>query len=137
MIDILKPSHKLEEYLECVEDLMGGVEKVSLETVGSRMVFMKDHYQVYVMIEDDRIVATAALMLEYKLRYEKPKAYIEDVAVHKGYRGRGYGKKMVEHCIDVAKGRECYKIVLSCKDHLVDFYGGLGFEKDQNFMVRK
>ena len=137
MIDILKPSHKIEQYLECVEDLMGGAKKASLSTTGSRMIFMKDHYEVYVMIEDDRIVATAALMLEYKLRYEQAKAHIEDVAVHKDYRGRGYGKKMVEHCIDVAKKKECYKIVLSCKDHLVDFYGGLGFEKDQNLMVRK
>lgn len=137
MIDILKLSHKIEQYLECVEDLMGGAKKASLSTAGSRMIFMKDHYEVYVMIEDDRIVATAALMLEYKLRYEKPKAHIEDVAVHKDYRGRGYGKKMVEHCIDVAKKKECYKIVLSCKDHLVDFYSGLGFEKDQNLMVRK
>ena len=137
MIDIFKPSYKLEEYLECVEDLMGDAKKASLSITGSRMIFMKDHYKVYVMIEDDRIVATATLMLEHKLRYEKPKAHIEDVAVHKDYRGRGYGKKMVEHCIDVAKKKECYKIVLSCKDHLIDFYGGLGFEKDQNLMVRK
>ena len=138
MIETIKPSHNINEYYECIEDLMSeGVGRATPAESGSKVIFMPQNYEVYVMVLDDKIVATASIMYENKLRYNKPKAFIEDVGVNKLYRGRGYGKEMVEHCIDVAKSRECYKIVLSCKDNLVDFYEGLGFEKDQNFMVMK
>jgi len=138
MIEHIKPSHNINEYCECVEDLMSeGVARVTAKEFGSKVIFMPQNYEVYVMVLDGKIVATASIMYESKLRYGQPKAFIEDVGVNKLYRGRGYGKEMVEHCVSVAKNKECYKIVLSCKDSLVDFYEGLGFEKDQNFMVRK
>ena len=76
-------------------------------------------------------------MYEHKIRYYKPKAYIEDVAVSRDYRGLGLGKEIVEYCVGVAKKRKCYKMVLSCKDDLVDFYKSLGFDKELNFMVMK
>lgn len=138
MIETIKPSHNIEDYFECVEDLMNDGEKSSPKEFWENVVFMRSkNYEVYVYLIDGKIVATTAILYEYKLRYKQPKAYIEDVAVHKQYRGRGLGKKMVEHCVKVAKEKNCYKIVLSCNDDLVDFYQGLGFEKDINFMVMK
>lgn len=138
MIDTIKPSHNIEDYFECVEELMNAGDKSSMKELGDKLLTLhKDRYEVYVYLIDNKIVATTAILYEYKLRYKQPKAYIEDVAVHKQYRGRGLGKKMVEHCVKVAKEKNCYKIVLSCNDDLVDFYRGLGFEKDINFMVMK
>lgn len=138
MIETIKPSHNIYEYYECIEDLMSkGVQKSTPTQFGSKVTFMPQNYEVYVMVLDGKIVATASIMYESKLRYSKPKAFIEDVGVNKLHRGKGYGKEMVKHCIGVAKSRDCYKIVLSCKDSLVDFYEGLGFEKDQNLMVMK
>jgi glucosamine-phosphate N-acetyltransferase len=138
MIETIKPNHNIEDYFECVEDLMNIGEKSSPQEFGDKLLSLQSNrYEVYVYLIDGKIVATAAILYEYKLRYKKPKAYIEDVAVHKQYRGRGLGKKMVEHCVKVAKEKNCYKIVLSCNDDLVDFYQGLSFEKDINFMVMK
>ena len=109
----------------------------TLENMRNKIAFANENYQTYVYIDKEKIVATTSIMYEHKIRYHKPKAYIEDVAVCNEYRGRGIGKEMVEYCVGVAKKKNCYKIVLSCKDDLVDFYKSLGFHKEQNFMVIK
>lgn len=137
MIERIKPSHNIKEYFECIKDLTDIRLLCKDSDAYQKIVWMNPNYEVYVCIVDEKIVATASIIYEYKLRYSKPKAYIEDVAVHEDYRGRGLGKQMIEHCVGVAKNRDCYKIVLSCKDNLVSFYENLGFEKDQNFMVKK
>jgi GNAT superfamily N-acetyltransferase len=138
VIETIKPNHNIDEYYKCIEDLMSeGVQKATIREFGSKVAFMPQNYEVYVMVLDGKIVATASIMYEFKLRYSKPKAYIEDVAVNRAHRGKGFGKQMIEHCVGVAKSKNCYKIVLSCKDDLVGFYENLGFEKDQNFMVKK
>ena len=102
MIEKIKPSHNIEDYFECVEDLMNIGEKSSPKDYGDKLVSLQSNrYEVYVYLIDEKIVATTAILYEHKLRYKQPKAYIEDVAVHKQYRGRGLGKKMVEHCVKV------------------------------------
>jgi len=136
VIETIKPTHNIAEYYDCIEELMSdGVQRARPKEFEYKIVFMPSNYEVYVMILDGKIIATASIMYENKLRYSKPKAFIEDVGVNKLYRKRGYGKKMVEHCIAVAKNKGCYKIALSCKDSLVDFYKDLGFKKYQNLMV--
>ena len=97
---------------------------------------MGDNYITYVYILDNNIVATCALLYEYKLRYVQPKAYIEDVAVHPDHRGAGYGKEIVEYCYSEAKNRGAYKVVLTCSDELITYYESMGFQKDVNFMVK-
>lgn len=136
MIEKINFSHNRLEYLECLEDLLGSSEVTPVDIFYKRIKEDRN-YEVYVYTMDERIVATAAVVYEYKLKYIRPKASIEDVAVHKDYRGMGLGKKIVKYCIDVAEKKNCYKIALSCSDNLVDFYTGLGFTKQDNFMVRK
>ena len=140
MIEKLGLKHVREEYLECLEDLIdhstNGSQITPVDIFYNR-VKQNNNYEVYVYIMDDRIVATAAIVYEYKLKYIKPKAHIEDVAVHKDYRGQGLGKEIVKHCIKVAQKNNCYKIVLTCEDSLVSFYEQLDFKKSDNFMIGK
>jgi GNAT superfamily N-acetyltransferase len=136
MIEIIADRHNLEDYFECVESLMNDGTKSDYKTALSKVLFRSNNYLVYVYIRYGRIIATGSIMFEHKIRYDEPKGYIEDIAVHPKYRGKGYGKKMVEHLISCCKKRNCYKIVLTCTDDLIDYYKSLGFNKDVNFMVQ-
>tara|TARA_Y100000004_G_scaffold138261_1_gene156779 strand:+ start:501 stop:935 length:435 start_codon:yes stop_codon:yes gene_type:complete len=130
----ISASDNIEEYLNCVQDLMrSGTENVS--NIKLKLKRQKDDYETYVYLLDGKIVGTTSMLFEYKLRYSKPKAYIEDVAVDRDYRGMGIAKKLINFCFGVAKQRQCYKIVLSCDDSLISFYERLGFTKKENFMA--
>ena len=140
MIEKLGLKHVREEYLECLEDLIdhstNGSQVTPVDIFFNRIKENKN-YEAYVYIMDNRIVATAAILYEYKLKYIKPKAHIEDVAVHKDYRARVLGIEIVKHCTNVAQKNNCYKVVLTCEDSLVSFYEQLDFKKSDNFMIGK
>ena len=87
--------------------------------------------------DDNKIVATATVIMEKKLRYSQLCCHIEDVGVHPDFRNKGYGKEIVEYCIKVAKANNCYKIKLNCADSLIQFYEKLGFELNGNHMYIK
>ena len=138
MIEHIKPSHSMADYMACVEDLMNpDTPQSSIKDFYHHILFTnKDYKQTYVYTIDNKILGTYTILFERKLRYMHPKAYIEDVAVHPDHRGTGIGKELIKHAIGVAEDRKCYKIALSCTDNLQTFYEELGFKKDVNFMVK-
>ena len=129
-------SDNAEEYLNCVQDLMRS-DTESVPNIKLKLKKQKDDYETYIYLLDGKIVGTTSILFEYKLRYSKPKAYIEDVAVDSNYRGVGIAKKLINFCLGVARQKQCYKIVLSCDDPLVSFYKQLGFSKKENFMINR
>lgn len=44
------------------------------------------------------------------------------------YRGHGYARALLEAFINFGRQEKKSAILLTCKEHLLDFYGGLGFE---------
>ena len=136
MIEPIKPSHSMAEYMACVGDLMNpNTPQSSIKDFYNKIIFgNRKHQQTYVYTINNEILGTYTILYEYKLRYNHAKAYIEDVAVHPNHRGQGIGKELIKHAIDVARTKNCYKIVLTCSDNLVTFYSELGFQKDVNFM---
>lgn len=52
---------------------------------------------------------------------------IFSLAVHPDHRGNGIAKQLVDKIITVSNKKEKGSILLLCKDHLIDFYKGLGF----------
>jgi N-acetylglutamate synthase-like GNAT family acetyltransferase len=120
------------DYLACVEELNYRQEILCSEgevktLLGSRT----SNITTFVGIENEKIVATATVILEQKLRYKNCCCHIEDVGVHAEYRHKGYGKQIVQHCINFAKENKCYKIKLNCAKAVAPFYQKMGFEGDQ------
>lgn len=140
MIEQINLKHNREEYLDCLNDLIdhstSGSQVTPVDIFYNRVAQQNQNYEVYVYIIDKKIVATAAIVYEYKLKYIQPKAHIEDVAVHKDYRGKGLGKEIVKACVNIAQKKNCYRIILTCEDSLIEFYEKLGFVKQDNFMIR-
>jgi dTDP-4-amino-4,6-dideoxygalactose transaminase/predicted GNAT family N-acyltransferase len=83
---------------------------------------------IYVLKIHDKIVSTAKLLIEEKL-YE-PMGHIEDVVTDSEFRGKGYGKMLIEILKNLAFEKfKCYKIVLNCKTELEPFYSSCKMEK--------
>eukprot|EP00898_Chlorokybus_atmophyticus_P007887 jgi/Chlat1/809/Chrsp104S01267 len=86
-----------------------------------------------IVIEDtssQRIVATATLLLEYKfIRSMGTAGHIEDVVVDYSVRGKNFGRRLVEELTQLAKQHGCYKVILDCSDHNIEFYTKCGFQQ--------
>ena len=118
----------LQEYLECVKDLNSkGVNKSNLKKAEYILDNRCENVVTLIGLVDDRLVATCTLVLEDKIRYTERSCHIEDVAVMRDCRGKGYGKEILKYAIGYANSEGCYKIMLTCKDDLVKYYGDVGF----------
>ncbi|QSL66576.1 hypothetical protein MERGE_000958 [Pneumocystis wakefieldiae] len=74
------------------------------------------------------IIACGTVFIEYKfLKSASKAAHIEDVVVAKSYRGKNLGKLLIEMLSRIARSKKCYKIVLDCKEHNVEFYKKCNF----------
>lgn len=107
----------------------------------SRMKACKGTYYV-VVVEDTnvgQIIGTSTLVVEQKFIHNCAlKGYIEDVVVSEDYRGKQLGKLLVETLRLLAQHLGVYKLVLNCKDRMIEFYESCGYccEKgNSNLMV--
>lgn len=131
-IRLLGPEDNIEDYLECVKSLNGfDMELCGVEQVRGLLRIRPLNLLTFVgVLDDGKIVSTATVIMEKKLRYHRLCCHIEDVGVHPSYRKCGYGKKMVEYCISMAQKNNCYKVKLNCSKDLISFYEKMGFETD-------
>ncbi len=98
---------------------------------------MNQHKKVVIAIDNDHIIGTASLLIEYKLIHGFSKiGHIEDVVVRKGYRNIGIGKSLVAHLVQLAQDNQCYKVILNCSQKNVGFYEKYGFKQKEITMRR-
>ncbi len=60
--------------------------------------------------------------------------HIEDLVVHKDHRGQQIGSELVDHVVNYAKEKGCYKTILNCNDQVEPFYQKLGFQSKNKEM---
>jgi len=81
-----------------------------------------------------QIIGTGTIIVEPKLIHGgKSVGHIEDIVVHKDYRKKGIATNIVNKLVYLY---HCYKVILDCKDELVDFYKFAGFKKYGNQMAK-
>tara|TARA_R100001163_G_scaffold64213_2_gene57929 strand:- start:3289 stop:3732 length:444 start_codon:yes stop_codon:yes gene_type:complete len=77
----------------------------------------------------NELIGSAKLIVDLKLNKRLSAiGHIEDVVIHKDYRGQGLGKKIIERLIEIAKSKNCYKIILQCSDKNTEFYEKCSFK---------
>jgi GNAT superfamily N-acetyltransferase len=90
-------------------------------------------YRIYVAESGSRIVGTFALLIMQNLgHWGTPSAVIEDVAVDPAWQGRGIGRAMMRHALEICGEKGCYKAALSSnlkRERAHAFYKSLGFER--------
>lgn len=93
------------------------------------------NYYLLVGILDGKIVSSVTLVLIENLTHNlRPYSVMENVVTHREYRNKGYASKLIEYASDLARNRECYKIMLmtgSKKESTLNFYKENGFSVDE------
>ena len=76
------------------------------------------------------IIGSGTLIVEPKLiRGGKPVGHIEDIVVHPQHRGKGIATQILTQLTQYAETKECYKVILDCKEEVAKVYEKAGFEK--------
>lgn len=101
----------------------------------------QDRFRYVFVVEDElvgKIVASVTLLIEPKFIHGcSAVGHIEDLVVHKEYRGLGLAKGLVQRCVRVCEKENCYKVILNCDKANCSFYQKLGFvEKDLQMCLR-
>ena len=93
---------------------------------------------IFVALKDNNeIIGTATILIKNKFIHRGSKAaHIEDVVTKKEYEGKGIGNELVKRCIELAKEKRCYKLILNCDKKNISFYEELGFKK-HGYEMRK
>ncbi|GMQ75948.1 MAG: GNAT family N-acetyltransferase [Gammaproteobacteria bacterium] len=81
----------------------------------------RDHECVHVLarVGEGEIVGTARML---------PDGHVGRIAVHKDWRGRGVGTRLVEYLTEVARERGLADVHLNSQVQAAEFYLRLGFE---------
>jgi glucosamine-phosphate N-acetyltransferase len=84
----------------------------------------------YNNIDDNiNIIGSGTIIYEPKIIHGgKSVGHIEDIIVDKNYRNQGIAKNILNKLLELSKNT-CYKVILDCKEELLDFYSKTGFKK--------
>ncbi len=84
---------------------------------------------VFLAYENETPIGFALYFYNFSTFVGKPGVYLEDLYVREPFRGRGYGKALLEKLIQKAKEKDCGRIewsVLNWNKPAIDFYKKMG-----------
>ena len=96
--------------------------------------------RLFVLRDQDRVAGMANLLITVSTAEGCRAAVLEDVIIGNEYRGKGLGRRLVEHVLAWAKADGMTRItLLADRDNktALDFYRKLGFEHSQMVVLRR
>lgn len=96
--------------------------------------------RLFVLRVDGQVAGMANALITVSTALGTPVVLLEDVIVDKTYRGRGFGRRLVEQVCDWAKAQGMGRVTLLADEHnapALAFYAKLGFEKSAMVVRRK
>ena len=91
-----------------------------------------DSCDVLVARENGNTVATVTIYYIEVAARARPYAFLEGLVVDKNARGKGIGTALFEKCIELARQKNCYKMIFTSGADRTDahnFFEKLGFKK--------
>lgn len=104
--------------------------KISNEQIINFIELLPKNNKIYCMKVNNNIVGFGTIIIEQKITHNLGfVGHIEDIIISKEYTGKGYGKKLINFLVNIAKKYECYKVILNCSEDNILFYEKCGFNK--------
>jgi ribosomal protein S18 acetylase RimI-like enzyme len=96
--------------------------------------YIKDPDKVILVaqLDDVKIVGMISMMYLQRLNQTTLEMYVPELVVLKQHQNHGIGKKLINHCIAIAKEKNCHRIRLesgSQRKNTHEFYKSLDFEQ--------
>ena len=111
------------------------ITKITEESLNR--VLNNDNY-IFVVEEDDKIVGSIILHLQYKFIHDGGiVGYIDELIMRKKYRNKLMGLKLFKQVIEKAEELGCYKIIGYCYDNTVSLAKRAGFELFNQHLMGK
>lgn len=109
-------------------------EKMANEVVATKdllydWLFVKKTAKVIFALDNDNEVGFALFFHNFSTFLGKAGVYLEDLFVLPEYRGKGYGKGLIQQLAKIAVDNDCGRLEWCCLDwnkHSIDFYKSLG-----------
>ncbi len=114
-----------KEIEKLFEQLVGGKVKVNLKSL------IKDKGANCIVLEEDKKVIGFASLIIHQVPSEGYVARVEDVIILDTHRGKGYGRKIMEELILIAKKKKIKTVNLTSHPKRVEarnLYSSMGFE---------
>ena len=97
---------------------------------------LAENHNIYVYLEDDKIVGCITLIIEQKIIHNGGKVgHIEDFVILEDYRKQEIGKQLVDYVKNLCMQNNCYKTILDCDEALEKYYIKKGFTKKGSYMT--
>lgn len=115
---------ELAEYEKLLPQMVATPELLNKHLFGSSPIA-----HVFLAYENDMPIGFALYFYNFSTFIGKPGIYLEDLYVKEPYRGRGYGKALLEKLIQKAKEKDCGRVewsVLNWNKPAIDFYLKMG-----------
>lgn len=108
--------------------------KQELSSIWTKFI-TQPHVYGWVVLLDAEVIGYGSLVFEVKIRGGLS-AHVEDIVISKNYRGKAYGRKLLEYLIHFATEHKCYKLSLQCSEENQSFYESVGFVRS-HFTMQK
>lgn len=122
---------ELAIYEKAEHEVENSIEQMKLDGFGERPVF---HF--FVVEENEMIVGTAIYYFRYST-WKGKALYLEDLVVSEKYRGKGYGKALLDAIVKQAKSDNCKQVrwqVLDWNEPAIAFYNSIGADLDAEWI---
>ncbi len=127
----LEPADYHKGFVQLINYFTQNIKVITFEQFSAYIELIKNQGGMILVVEENnRIIGTGKLLIEYKLHNNLCKiGHIEDVVIDPTYRRKGFGRKITKKLIEHAKNANAYKIVLNCDEKGIPFYEKCGFVK--------
>lgn len=126
--------------------LLAKYEKLEHEVAASvnqleRTIFdSQSTIEVFFGYEDEIPVGFILFFQNYSTFLAKPGIYLEDLFVKEEYRGKGYGKQLLQFLAGLAIKRDCGRLewaVLDWNKPAIDFYQSIGAKLMNSWIINR
>ncbi len=104
---------------------------IASEQLLHEYLFVKQRAEVIFVMEEGKEVGFALFFYNFSTFLGRSGMYLEDLYVEEAYRGRGYGKALLQELARLAIERQCGRLEWCClnwNQPSIDFYLSLGAE---------